>query len=218
MFLLGTFASLTLASAASADLRVEMHERFTRATQVQTAVINGDLEATRGWAQQLTVMAPRERGFADVRGRFADLAEKVTQSLTIAEAAARTAEMANACGACHELHDVAPHRFQTTADVIPGESVADRMARHIWSADRMWEALVGRSESAWAAGAAQLLETPLAGAEISDQDQKNATAFAQSIADTGRKALGTARWRDRATVYGELLTACASCHQVFRHR
>ena len=195
-------------------LQAEMHERLARAIQIQTAVINGDLDEARRWAATLADIAPDREVFADVTGRFGELAGEITRAETLAEAAMLTGELASACGACHELHEVPSWRFESETEPPGGQSVADRMSRHIWAADRLWEGLVARQDGAWAQGAETLTEPALAMDLIGEQA---AQGLADQLAEFGREALQTVQWYDRAALYGRFLETCASCHTQFRN-
>ncbi len=208
-------AESALDIATSLATRAEMHERFTRATLIQTAIVNGELETAQHWARQLAAIAPEAVDFADLRARFGELAHAVSKSESLATAARRTATMANACGACHELHAVRPDRFESQIGAPGGTDLIDRMGRHGWAADRLWEGLVGRSEAAWTAGATTLVEAPLTREELGLSADRAAN-LAVELSALGREATATVRWAGRAETYGRLIARCAECHGIYR--
>ncbi|MDX1570979.1 MAG: hypothetical protein R3200_10875 [Xanthomonadales bacterium] len=196
--------------------RAEMHERFTRATLIQTAIINGNLEGARHWAKQLATIAPKEPAFADVRSRFAALAGEIAEARTLSQAAFKTGRLANSCGACHELHGIQSFRFESSTPAPDGKTVPEAMARHIWAADRLWEGLVGRSEGSWMAGASALVKSSLEPAQLENPDQETIALLAEKVRESGSEALQSARWESRAALYGRLLNTCAECHKSYR--
>ena len=89
------------------------------------------------------------------------------------------------------------------------------MHRHQWAADRMWEALIDRSEYAWMAGAAALVEAPMNRDDLTRDVElpDDVLGLGRKLHEVGALAGTTVGWRARAGLYGEFLATCAGCHQ-----
>lgn len=81
-------------------------------------------------------------------------------STTLDQAASSVATLANACGECHRTTGGGQHNAADIArnyDPEDKQGLAEKMARHQFSADALWLGLVGPDHKAWAAGAAALM-------------------------------------------------------------
>lgn len=180
----------------------------------QTSIIRGDLEGARKAAQWLAeheehpglpqgVMSPAE----DVRA----FARGVVRAGSVEDAARSVAEIASACGRCHQAAAAGP---TVAAYTMPpsGTMPAPHMLRHIWAADRMWDGLVGPSDRSWELGATGLMEDPLF-QDAQAQENPEVRTLAKQVHALGATARTTPP-AHRAGVYGRLLLACAQCHAV----
>jgi cytochrome c553 len=181
---------------------------------VRNAIIDGDLEAVREparaiWLQSDHPDLPRgvDSPIHDVRRA----AHRTAASRTLEEAAEATAEMGSACARCHRAADGGP----TLEPQFPptGTSVAARMLRHQWAADRMWDGLIGDDADVWMAGASALSDAQLV---PEGWEYPELVELARQVHDLG--AEGRKLWdiNARAGVYGRLLTTCSSCHHAIR--
>jgi len=198
-----------------------MYGHFGHASEVQDAVIHGDLAAVRAPAQWLAsheAMEGLPKGSDAYLARLRQAAALAVEAPDVPAAARATAAIASACGACHGHYKVGP-RFTPGAPPEQGEgTVGAHMIRHVWAADRMWEGLIGPSDASWNAGARGLSEAPLDPEKVTD-DQSRAPAaaeLARRVHDLGARAERTTSREERAEVYGELLTSCSNCHSMFR--
>jgi cytochrome c553 len=194
-----------------------MADHFRDATAIKDAVISGEITDARAPAQRLTDDPDNYpaswRPFIAANAVHAK-ALLVTKDRRVAAAAA--AGLAHTCGDCHAALGVGP-RFDPPHDVPTSEShdPRQRMQRHQWAADRMWEALIDRSEYAWMAGAVALTVPPLDRSDLT-QDVELADDVLElnwKIRELGTLASTTVGWDARATLYGNFLTTCAGCHQ-----
>jgi hypothetical protein len=92
------------------------------------------------------------------------------------------------------------------------------MIRHRWAADRLWEGLIGPSDTAWTAGASALIDAPLyTDALTRDVEQyEPVTALTWTVHDIGARALMESDLTARAALYGQLLGTCAHCHELLK--
>jgi cytochrome c553 len=177
---------------------------------VQRAVVLGDLERARTAAARIAAMT-EVPGVEDARAgwvpRIADAAGDLEGADGYAEAAVATGRLAATCGACHEATRRGP-RFERVSDPPARAGFDGHMVRHVWAADRMFEALVASSDALWAAGADVFAEDPLEGGAVSAE----VAPHARELHRLGLEALHLDDRQDRARQYGRMLAECSACH------
>ena len=207
------------APSAPPGTAVKMRGHFEDSVAIRDAVIAGELSDVRPPAARLAdaagmdALPPAWQSYVRTNSQFA--AEAVAAK-DIAGAAQAAAGLARTCGECHAAIGSGP-------TFVPGEpprsdpaDAKSQMARHQWAADRMWQGLVSRNDGAWRAGATALTDAPLcidaitADVELPD----HVKALGDQIHGLGTRALATPEWPGRAQIYGEFITACASCHRA----
>ena len=94
----------------------------------------------------------------------------------------------------------------------------DRMQRHLWAMDRLWEGLVGPSEMAWQEGSKILAANPFPADALPIPKDLQPVAKKQlaAIAALAKQAGAATELADRSKVYGELLSTCSGCHSKLR--
>lgn len=191
-----------------------MEVHFVRATDMQRAIIDGDLAAAQTnakWIVDNTVVEQLPVRWRPNVPPVINSAQAVVDATTLTAAAEATAQMAAACGACHQKMGM-PLVFEAEDSPPPHGDQESHMQRHQWGADRLWEGLVGPSDESWRRGAKALLEAPL----LRDAARKKGDADTQQIADhvhaLGSSAVSVSEPAQRAGLYGELLGTCATCH------
>lgn len=189
-----------------------MQEHFAHVDAVRNAIISGDLEAAKAPAEWLAgheAMEGIPTGWEQHVEQMRRSARMVVDAPDLATAANATAEMAGICGGCHQGLD---EGAQFTIVVVPSEEsgVVSHMLRHEWAADRLWEGLIGPSDESWSVGAAALGEAALAPMDTPEE----VGVLAQRVHELGKTANQTTGFRDRAALYGELITTCAECHRL----
>jgi hypothetical protein len=194
-----------------------MTDHFVIATWSRDAVINGVLEALREPLDAIadfdySAVTPEEWMPRVSRMQAAARATATAPSLTIA--AAGVAAMAAECGDCHAEHRKGPYFGPDikAPKTPPPDSLGERMQRHLWAADRMWEGLTGPSNEAWNAGASALARAP-GGSPASELPLP--ADFVERLTDLrrlGKSALEVRRPEQRAKTYGLLIASCAGCH------
>ena len=205
------------ASPTPPTIKDYMEAHFVITTWSRDAVINGSLDALR---EPLLAMADFDYGRVAPGDWMAQIVAlqataRVTAGAESLEAAAiGVATMARQCGDCHteKRHKLYFGPDIRTTERPPEASLRERMERHVWAADRMWEGLTGPSDNAWNAGAAALAAVPLASP---DSDVVLSAAFKKRLRDmrtVGTKALAAESRAERADVYASLLVSCADCH------
>lgn len=215
-------APLTLAACAGGpdpDTAAPSHmfAHFMQVGAIQSAVVNGDVDATRAPARWLA--SHEDADFpADAQPALEQMRAEARVLLAqseLTDVARSVARMGMACGTCHRVTDGGPE-IRLSEAPPPSNAPDQHMARHVWALDRMWEGLIAPSDAAWRAGAAALVNAPLrfgAGDQAAQADEL--AAKVHQIAESARNAASD---RERADVYGELLQSCALCHEFLGMR
>jgi hypothetical protein len=216
-------AAVLLASACHRPTPAQRHmwTHYQRVGEVQTAVIRGDLAAARTAARWIAdheeppEFAP---GIAIYARELRAQAARVVEAASVHAAGLATARMGRMCGACHAAAGRGPRFVAATRPSGTPSGVGQQMTRHLWAADRMWEGLIGPSDSAWAAGALALADAPLYLGEAAVRTGRavEIEELARTVHDLARRAQLTTRPDDRADVYGDFLGDCADCHTLAR--
>ena len=210
--------ALAALAPAVADGSPEEHmrEHFTGATLMQAAVVRADLEAVHQQAQWLARHPSPPNmpsGFSIFLENLHAHAKAAAVAENLKDAAIAVARTAASCGSCH-AQGVVQTWLVSDVPAPVGDEESQRMERHQWAADRLWEGLIAPSDQAWSLGAEVLLEAPLELA--SDHANEQARALTMRMHELGHQASVAARSDDRVRVYGEFLGICADCHQLMQ--
>jgi cytochrome c553 len=190
------------------NLGDEMEDHFFHAFELQLFVMGGDFDLARLAALKLEtgsfeVPPVAEPYVAALRIAAGDVA----RAASIREMAAATAEIASACGGCHQATGGGP------TDTMTPPQEAPHMALHVYAAYWMGYGLLAPDERAWIRGAEVLATAPL-DASVAPPENPEAEAAVHALAV---RAGTTEGWPARATLWGEILAECASCHRQVVH-
>ncbi|MBT8396772.1 MAG: hypothetical protein HKO65_16190 [Gemmatimonadetes bacterium] len=196
----------------------EMHRNLSKTVDIQTGVVQGDLEkakAAASWLLEREAGGLWPAGGEQYRQALLNSADRITEAQAVEEVALETGRLAASCGGCHMAQKGGP-RFVVGSEAPGGESQEAQMIRHLWAADRLWEGLVGPSEEAWAAGALAMAETQpaLARAFRDSPAFGRIGAFLEEVNLLAREAVDAEDLDERADVYGRLLATCDRCHSI----
>ena len=197
----------------------EMWRHFNQVGQVQSAVIAGDLDAAKvaaTWVAERDSIGNLPANLRPFEGQLRAQARTASRAPTIAAAALATGQIGKSCGDCHQASGT-PLKFNYVATPPKSEQpVTAAMLRHQWGADRMWNGLIGNSDSSWAAGARALAEESTYSELFNPRSAKGDAmrGLAAAVRRLGREAAGTTDPNRRAQQYGELLGTCAACHRA----
>ena len=197
-------------------LQAHMQDHFFKGTEIQVAVINGDLAAVREpalWMAEHANSAAMPADWSPFAEAMHAAATRAAEASDLATAAMATAAMAAECGNCHKGLG-AEVGFAVMEAPPQGEEAGVHMARHAWASGRMWEGLIAPSGVVWDGGAEVLSEAPLAPAELSVDLEVLAevSEMEAAVHVMGAEAVGIANQEDRARLYGDFLSTCAACH------
>jgi cytochrome c553 len=193
-----------------------MHRNLSKTVDIQTGVVQGDLEKAQKAAYWLLerrdeMIVPPE-GVPHERAMFG-AAARITEATDLKTVAMQTGHLAGGCGSCHQAVEAGP-RFVVGNSAPDGNSQEAQMIRHLWAADRMWEGLVGPSEEAWVAGARAMAETQpmLARVFRASSSVTEPEGFLRDVNLLANEAVAAETLAERADIYGRLLDTCYRCH------
>jgi cytochrome c553 len=196
-----------------------MHGHLTQISAIKAAIVAGRLEDVDGPARWLadheTAMGLPVESESYVT-QMKSHARRVSEAQDLGSAAKSVSNMAKTCGNCHLVNEV---NLEFGYDQKPHMDLGDvvtHMQRHQWAMDRLWEGLLGPSDTAWKRGADMLIDVPLLPSDVT-----RATANTEEIAEIAHRihALGgigteTKTPDARSELYAELLGLCARCHKL----
>jgi len=214
-----------------------MKDHATLSIVARDALIRGDLEVAQQAMRKLAFfmehVPPPEQGKEYAR-ITKELAEQVRASSDLEEACMSFGRLSYACGQCHHAVNRGP---PIKLDPAPeGEDIKMHMRRHYWAIERMWEALLSDSTTAFQSAAEVLAEAPLHGSHRPDQESHSGvTRLAYEVHDLAFAAAVQGKagedeyvpkpgeatdykptsW-DQAEVFGRLLSACNQCHGMLQ--
>jgi cytochrome c553 len=190
-----------------------MHAHFTDALLIRQAVIAGTPERASRPAEALakaeTLNEVPAAWRQSVQG-MQQIARRITDSTSAAQAAAATADLGVACGGCHR--QFGGPKASSAPPPPEGTGLTERMRRHVWAAEKLWEGLTVPSSEAWAAGAKALSAAPFP-AQILEQGGVRSRSAASDFAKLVVTAAAKKTIPERAALYAELLVSCGGCHR-----
>ena len=194
-----------------------MKDHFFKAVEMQVAVINADLGALREpaeWMAKHANSAAMPKEWSPHAEAMHNAALEAAEATDLESAAVATATMATECGNCHQALG-AEVGFAVDEAPPAGDDAATHMSRHAWASGRMWEGMIMPSGVVWDGGAEVLAEAPLAPADIAADIEilAEVSALEESVHALGAEAVGVSTQTARASLYGQFLTTCASCHE-----
>ena len=205
------------AAPPAVDVKQHMAEHFAKATDVQAAIVRGDVPAAKEQAkwlaehQEITGLPAAGVGGVQEMQRAA---KAVVEATDVKAAARGAADMAAACGTCHGATNAKP-ALPASPDKPAATKTAVHMHAHQHAVDLLYHGLVAPSDEAWAEGAKALKAAPMTRAEMpKSPSAKEATIAEAETHAAADKALTAKDAKERAGVYADLVAGCASCHAL----
>ena len=194
-----------------------MHEHLTRIGTIKAAIVAGrlaDVQEPATWLADHETVEGLPPDFESYVAQMRSYARHVIEAEDLAAAAAAVSKMAKTCGNCHLVNGV---NLEFGYDQEPREDVEDvvtHMQRHQWAADRLWEGLIGPSDTAWSRGADMLIDVPLAADDVTAVSEHHAEIIkiARRVHALGGISTETVTPDARSELYAEALGLCAACH------
>jgi hypothetical protein len=191
-----------------------MRSHFTDALLIRRAVIAGNPEQASPPAEALASAGGLDElpaGWRPFVEQVQQIARRINDSTSAAQAAAATADLGVTCGGCH-LQRGGP-KASSAPPPPEGTALSERMQRHAWATERLWEGLTVPSSEAWNAGAKALSTSPFPAQTLKQGGVHGRSAagdFAKLVVRAPtRKTVG-----ERAELYAELLVTCGGCHRA----
>lgn len=188
--------------------KYHMRETLGDLRNVERMLIAGKLEDAKVLAHFLSRPSARIADSAEAR-EITLAAGMLINARTTEEALRHELRVATACATCHQRVQKLPV-FALPSKAPPDDpNVSAQMARHRWAADRLWEGLIGASDTHWRAGLYVIATSSL------PRSKDISASLATKLQATAREALEAREPLSldaRANAYGDLLITCAGCH------
>lgn len=217
IIILPVLVTTALRAQAASPAVERMHAHLTALTNIDYAVVRGDLDDVREMSKALLnelsmdgLPTNAQKYLGDLKGA----AREAGEATTIEAAARAVGMMSAACGACHAGLGT-PIAMTAPARPPSISSVRARMLEHYYSVDMMGLGLQSPSDDHWKRGAdtmrkAQVMKVTMKDEALARDLNEAETAYKQ----IGVKASGARTPAERAAVYGEVLTSCGNCHSL----
>ena len=195
-----------------------MHRQFSRTVDIQTGVVQSDLERAKeagAWLVAQNEGSPTSAGTAEYRETMLGHASAIAEAQDLMTVATRMGGLAASCGSCHIATGGGP-LFVLGSEPPEGNSRGAQMTLHLWAADRMWEGLVGPSDEAWKAGTEALadLAPNLGWALEMSASPDRAGEILGELTRLATGAVETEGQGARGETYGRILETCRNCHSL----
>jgi cytochrome c553 len=201
------------------EVATHMHEHLTRITTIKAHIIMDDLDGVRepaAWLaehESVTGLPANYEPYVELMRMYA---RQVVAAPDLKSAAKSVSQMARNCGNCHLTNEV---ELEFGFDTRPADwaDTITHMQRHQWAADRLWEGLIGPSDTAWNRGTDMLVDVPLHPADVMDETTNDTDAdvidkIAHRVHLLGGQGTNVRTPDARSKLYAELLGLCADCH------
>jgi len=196
-----------------------MHELLSRITVIKSLIIMANLDGARepaAWLADHETVAGLPANFEPYVGLMREYAREINNAPDLKSAAIPVSQMARTCSNCHLANDI---EIEFGYDQVPAEwsDTVSHMQRHQWAADRLWEGLIGPSDTAWQRGTDMLVDVPLHPDDVMDEpsedvDSEALERIARRIHVLARQGTNARTPTQRSELYGEMLGLCAECH------
>jgi cytochrome c553 len=191
-----------------------MDAHFIEAITVHDAVARGDLATAQAQASRLAEHRPAvafPTGAHAFFGLMTVEAGKVRDATTVEQAGHAVASLLARCGQCHQAMHVRIDVPVTPEPEVGG--VVGQMRAHQRAADLMLEGLIGPSPVNWGAGARSFGQLRIDPGDMpSSEIRERARITNARVISLAAAAAAAQQPRERAEVYGRILSACARCH------
>lgn len=191
-----------------------MNAHFIDALLIRKAVIAGTPERAAAAAEALGRAQKLDEVPASWRasvGRMQQVAARINNSTSAGQAAGATADLGVTCGECHQR--LGGPKASSVPAPPEGTALVERMQRHVWATERLWEGLTVPSRDAWDAGAKALSASPFP-AEVLKQGGVHGRSAAGDFSRLVVQASTKKTVEERAALYAELLVTCGGCHRA----
>ena len=214
---LGCWSDDERTDIASIDLVEAMSAHDAEAEAMRTALVRGDVRGVNEAATKLRERLPLDALPPDARYDELPLRDAVARAVSSPDlhaAASAAADVAAACGGCHEKRGV---RFPQPVAARPDPSlkgVHAAMARHHWAANRMWDGLLLPSQAAFVEAAEVMGPGDLApaGSTVGSALPSLTVELEVRVHDLVALAARTEDPAARARATAGLLETCGVCH------
>ncbi|MCA9539649.1 MAG: hypothetical protein KC620_12220 [Myxococcales bacterium] len=196
-------------------IKTEMHAHYSSSLALREIVVQGDLSLLAAPADELS-RQPMHPAFGEAARVDFDAmqqgARRAAGASTLSDAAAGVADVAAACGSCHQRLEVRSVPPSAPPEPAAEASVDGHMWRHHWGAAKLWDGLTRPSFADWKDGINALAEVPLQPEQLAARGATPEAialgARVHALAADGVEAAPEAR----PAIYGAVIATCSGCH------
>lgn len=204
-----------LAAAQETNVADHMQHHNDAMIAIQRSIIAGSLDGVREparWLQEHDKPAGLTAADEDFIDSVRAAAGAVLEADSLEAAAEAASQMGLACGNCHLASGVTVE-FDEVDRPSDKETEKPHMQRHQWAADRMWEGLIGPSQTSWHRGSDLLFESPVKPDVLARHGGGDeAIGMSRRIHQLSANATVTSDPGERAEIFAEFIANCGSCH------
>lgn len=200
----------------------EMYVHFAAARDMRTAAIFADIQQIRESAAEIArrgSVAGLPEGSASYLYELRQEAREIEETEDAETAVRETASLVRQCGLCHQSFAAGPGEQFVMREPPHGRGTERHAERLSWAVNRLWEGLLGPSETAWHAGADALADPGSFGPEMAEALGGDAATFEEALRELTRMSEYAEEFvadedgtRVGAQILGEVFVTCASCH------
>lgn len=210
---------LLAACRPSPITRDVMWTHFFRVTEMESAVIDGDLARAKtvsgaiASSDSIPGIPPEGRPFEVA---LKDQARIGATAPDLPAAGHSVASIGMSCGNCHRALNRGP-KFPPGARPAPSDQpVSQAMILHRWGMDQLWYGLIGPSDFAWRQGATAMQDEATYAELIRPNVPRGDAmrAMAAAVKQMGQRGQNENDPVQRAILYGRMLTTCTGCHEM----
>jgi len=203
--------------APGAEVAEHMHEHLSAISAMKTFIIAGQLDGMREpavWMEEHVATPGLPGDWEPYVTQMRRYAGEAASARHLVFAAASVSEMARVCGDCHEANGAEVGLGNIGSPPADNQDVRTQMRRHLWAVNRMWQGLIGPSDSAWTGGSEVLAMVRVKASDIAraPNEEPQVNYLIKRLREIGAAGSEATSRESRSVLYGELLSLCADCH------
>jgi hypothetical protein len=194
-----------------------MRGEYYAALEIENAIVDGRLTDAREKATWIATHGDQLDPPATKNDELIQAADTIATSQSVLDAAGGLARLGHACASCHVATgakvDLAFVKFRAPEG---DASLHGQMLQHSWAAERLWQGMLAPSDTAWSEGADLLAKSAIdLSATTRNKPNAEAAELAERLKFMAQSATHAAP-AERSLAFGEIIVACARCHDVVR--
>jgi len=205
-------ASEPAPSTAGSQTHRDMLRHDELAEKSRAAIVAGDLDAFR-LGMEIAAVQPLPGELAEHASTFVERARAGAKVSDLDQAAKALGQVGAACADCHAARP--KDRYPASGFEEGDAAISERMQRHWWATDALWQGLVTPSDGAWKVGATTLADRSLVRVPGFPKTEAAKTR-AEALQAAARTAMAAEGSQARGAAFGQIVGTCADCHTALK--